>query len=98
MHKRLATAIAAVFCSLALMAQEPSGGVQGTIVSREGRTPVEKAKLILRSGSREVKTVESGADGKFMMEMVPDGMYDLVISADGKTEDEIVDIILRFIG
>ena len=24
--------------------------------------------------------------------------YDLVISADGKTEDEIVDIILRFIG
>jgi len=86
MHKRLATAIAAVFCSLALMAQEPSGGVQGTIVSREGRTPVEKAKLILRSGSREVKTVESGADGKFMMEMVPDGMYDLVISAHGFSE------------
>ena len=51
--KRLILTFTAAFASLALFAQAPTGGVKGTVVNRNGRVPVENARLVLKSGAAE---------------------------------------------
>ena len=54
MTKRLILAFAALIGSVALFAQEPSGGVKGTVIDRNGRQPVEKAHLVLMKGAAAI--------------------------------------------
>ena len=65
MIKRIILAFAAAFASLALFAQTPTGGVKGTVIDRNGRQPVENARLVLMMGATEVATVTSAQDGTF---------------------------------
>ncbi len=78
--KRAILTLAAILAGTMLFAQ-PSGGVKGTVVNRNGKQPVENARLVLMQGAAEVATVTSGADGTFYIPGLENGMYTLVIDA-----------------
>ena len=93
--KRILLALAALAACLSLSAQEFSGGVKGTVVNRNGRQPIEKAKLILYQGAAELATVETAEDGTFQILNLDNGMYTLVIQApeflENKVEVSVID-------
>ena len=81
MIKKITLASAALLLALGLSAQTYTGGVRGTVVSRSDRQPVTDAVLVLYQGTAEVATVHSGPDGRFLIEDLDNGVYDLVIQA-----------------
>ncbi|NLZ50780.1 MAG: carboxypeptidase-like regulatory domain-containing protein, partial [Rikenellaceae bacterium] len=81
LKKIIAAASAILLFANALMAQQPSGGVKGTVVTRGTREPVQNARLELYSGAEMLGTVLSAEDGTFMISGLPDGMYTLVITS-----------------
>ena len=83
MIKKLLLTIAAVLCATGLFAQAEWGGVKGTVVNRAGRAPIAGAALTLSQNGETVAAATSDADGKFLVEGLPNGMYDLMIKADG---------------
>ena len=89
MIKRIILAFAAAFASLALFAQTPTGGVKGTVIDRNGRQPVENARLVLMMGATEVATVTSAQDGTFYIPGLENGMYTLVIEAPEFLESQV---------
>ena len=73
-----------MFCSLLVFAQRNDwGGVKGTVVNRAGRAPIAGAALTLAQAGETVATAVSDADGKFLIEALPNGMYDLTVNANG---------------
>ena len=89
MIKRITLAFAALLATAALFAQAPTGGVKGTVVDRNGRQPVENARLVLMSGANQVATVTSAQDGTFLIPSLPDGVYTLVIDAPEFLENQV---------
>ncbi len=69
-----------MLCSIALFAQESDwGGVKGTVVNRAGRAPIAEAALTLSQNGETVATATSDAEGKFLIEGLPNGIYDMTI-------------------
>ena len=89
MIKKLTLATVALLLSLGLSAQTYTGGVRGTVVSRTDRAPVPGAVLVLYQGTAEVATVTSGDDGRFLIEDLDNGIYDLVIQAPDYLETRV---------
>ena len=89
MTKRIILAFAAALASLTIFAQGPTGGVKGTVINRNGRQPVENARLILKQGAAEIATVSSAQDGSFLIPELEDGMYTLVIEAPEYLESQV---------
>ena len=83
MIKKLLLTIAAVLCASALFAQSEWGGVKGTVVNRAGRAPIAEAAITLTQNGEAVAATTSDADGKFLIEQLPNGMYDMTIKAPG---------------
>ena len=84
MIKKVLLFIAAMLCSIALFAQESDwGGVKGTVVNRAGRAPIAEAALTLSQNGETVVTATSDADGRFLIENLPNGIYDMTIKAPG---------------
>ena len=76
-------ALAAAAVSVGLIAQTPTGGVKGKVINRADRNPVSGAVLTLKSGATEIGTIKSDLQGDFLIGDLADGMYDLVIEAQG---------------
>ena len=83
MIKRLVLTIAAVLCSAALFAQSEWGGVKGTVVNRVGRAPIAEAVLTLSQNGETITTAQADADGKFLVEGLANGIYDMKVQAPG---------------
>ncbi len=82
--KLLLTTIAAVLCSLSLFAQKSDwGGVKGTVVNRAGRVPVASAVISLSQNGAEQATAITDGEGKFLVEGLPNGIYDMTVKAPG---------------
>lgn len=81
MSRRIFLAASALFLVLTLSAQNYTGGVKGTVVSRLSKATIDGADLILYSGGQEVARVKAGQDGTFRIGNLRDGMYDLVIES-----------------
>lgn len=81
MNKRIFLAASALFLALTLSAQNYTGGVKGTVVSRLSKATIDGADLILYSAGKEVARVKAGQDGTFQIGNLKDGMYDLVIES-----------------
>ena len=79
MIKKYLLSISALILSVAMSAQNPTGGVKGVVVDRSSKTALDGAVLKLYSGTQEIATVRTGADGSFYIPDLKDGMYDLVI-------------------
>ncbi len=86
--KRILLAFAAILACAALGAQ-PTGGVKGTVINRNGRQPVENARLVLMQGASEVATTSTAEDGTFFIPELQDGMYTLVIEAPDFLETQV---------
>ena len=87
--KKILFALAALAACLTLSAQDFTGGVKGTVVNRNGRQPIEKAKLVLYQGATELMTVETAEDGTFEILNLDNGMYTLVIEAPEFLENKV---------
>ena len=84
MIKKVLLTIAAVLCSAALFAQNSGwGGVKATVVNRAGRVPVADAAITLSQNGETVASAISDAEGKFLIESLPNGIYDMIIKAPG---------------
>lgn len=75
--------------SVVLAAQNNTGGVKGTVISRTDKAPVTDASLTLYSGTAEVISVRSDENGNFSIADLPNGMYDLVIKAPDFIETRV---------
>ena len=89
MLKKLTLSLSVLLAGVLLFAQAPTGGVRGTIVSRNDRQPIEKARLILYQGANEVATVISAEDGTFLIPELQNGMYSLVVQAPDYLETRV---------
>jgi len=89
MIKRILLAFAVLLASVSLSAQENTGGVKGTVVNRNGRQPVENARLKLMQGASEIATAVTADDGTFQIPNLADGMYTLVIDAPEFLESQV---------
>ena len=84
MIKKVLLSIAAIICSFAIHAQENDwGGVKGTVVNRAGREPIADAELVISQRGEKIASAVSGPDGKFLIENLPNGMYDMTVKAQG---------------
>ena len=83
MTKKLLLTIAAVLCSALLFAQNPWGGVKGTVVNRAGRAAVAQAQIVLSQNGKEVASAQADGEGRFLVEGLENGVYDMTVRADG---------------
>ena len=84
MIKKLSLFIAAMLCSVALFAQTGEwGGVRGTVVNRAGRAPIADAALTISQNGETVAQATTDAEGKFLVEGLPNGIYDMDIKVPG---------------
>ena len=81
--------ISALILSVAMSAQNPTGGVKGVVVDRSSKTALDGAVLKLYSGTQEIATVRTGADGSFYIPDLKDGMYDLVIENSNYLQSKV---------
>ena len=83
MTKRLLLTIAAVLCSVSLFAQSQWGGVKGTVVNRAGRAPIAGADITLSQKGETAATATSDSEGRFLVEGLQNGVYDMTVKANG---------------
>ena len=89
MIKKYLLSISALILSVAMSAQSPTGGVKGVVVDRSSKTALDGAVLKLYSGTQEIATVRTGADGSFYIPDLKDGMYDLVIENSNYLQSKV---------
>lgn len=89
MIKKYLLSISALILSVAMSAQNPTGGVKGVVVDRSSKTALDGAVLKLYSGTQEIATVRTGADGSFYILDLKDGMYDLVIENSNYLQSKV---------
>jgi len=90
MIKRVLLFIAALLCSLSLFAQmSDMGGVKGTVVNRAGRAPIADAEITLSQGGESLATVISDSEGKFLVDGLQNGIYDMTIKVPGYLEAHV---------
>lgn len=89
MIKKYLLFISALILSVAMSAQNPTGGVKGVVVDRSSKTALDGAVLKLYSGTQEIATVRTGADGSFYIPDLKDGMYDLVIENSNYLQSKV---------
>ena len=81
MIKKVLLLVATLLFSLILSAQNDMGGVKGTVVNRAGRVPVAGAVITLSQNGEVMLTGRSGEDGKFLLEGLVNGIYDMKVEA-----------------
>lgn len=89
MIKKYLLSISALILSVAMSAQNPTGGVKGVVVDRSSKTALDGAVLKLYSGTQEIATVRTGADGSFYIPDLKDGMYDLVVENSNYLQSKV---------
>ena len=83
MTKRLLLTIAAVLCTASLFAQSQWGGVKGTVVNRAGKAPIPGADITLSQKGETAATATSDTEGRFLVEGLQNGVYDMTVKANG---------------
>jgi hypothetical protein len=84
MIKKVLLFVAAVLCSASLFAQSGFvGGVKGTVVNRAGRAPISSAQLTLSQQGEVVATATADAEGKFLVDGLANGIYNMTVTAPG---------------
>ena len=89
MYKKLIMALASVLCGAGLLAQAPTGGVKGTIVSRTDDSAVENATLTVYQGAVELAKTVSDEAGNFQIAGLENGLYNMTVIASDYLETTI---------
>ena len=87
--KRFLSALSALLWTALLLANTPTGGVKGRVLSKTDRYPLEHARVRLVTGVGLLDEVLTDAKGSFLLEEVPDGTYTLVFLATGYLENRL---------
>lgn len=87
--KRFLSALVALFWAAALLADVPSGGVKGRVLSKTDRYPLEHARVRLVTGVGLLAEVLTDEKGAFLIPEVPDGSYTLVFLCTGYLENRL---------
>ena len=87
--KKIFFALLALAACLSLPAQEFTGGVKGTVVNRNGRQPIEKAKLTLLLGASEIAVTQTAEDGTFEILNLDNGVYTLLVEAPDFLDNQV---------
>jgi len=88
--RRLLFSLLLLLLCFPLSAQEPStGGIKGKIVSRNGRYPVENARITILQKATPMGETCSDAKGSFQLDNLPDGYYTLVVEAPEYLENRM---------
>ena len=87
--KKALLLITAIFCTLGLFAQNPWGGVKGTVVNRTGRTAVAQAEIVLSQNGQQVAAAKADGEGRFLVEGLENGMYDMTVKANGYLDTHV---------
>lgn len=74
-------AVVFVFSSFAAFAQE-TGGVKGKVRTTKGDA-IAGASIVARQNGADVKSVNSGGDGKFVLDGLKPGIYNIVFDKSG---------------
>ena len=88
-HRKALAILSALLVSVSLLAQAPTGGMKGVVISRTDRSAIEKAALTLYSGTEVIASAVTDENGAFLMEGIADGMYDLVVLAPDYLETRV---------
>lgn len=75
-------ALAFLCLGFAADASAQSGGLKGTVRANNGGT-IAGATVTIRKDGRDLKTARSDAKGKFVIEGIPAGSYNVLFDADG---------------
>ena len=91
MFKKATLFLVMLLSVVTMAAQNTEGGIKGTVVNRSGRTPISNAKITLyQSASDEyVDSDISETDGKFLFEGITNGIYKMVVTANGFSQAEV---------
>ncbi|MCF0175219.1 MAG: carboxypeptidase regulatory-like domain-containing protein [Bacteroidales bacterium] len=82
MIRKITAILAASLLSVLSFAQT-GAGVKGTVVSRQGRVPVEGARMTVTPESGAATELTTPADGTFLVEGLPVGRLAIHVTADG---------------
>ncbi|MGN1232317.1 MAG: carboxypeptidase regulatory-like domain-containing protein [Candidatus Cryptobacteroides sp.] len=82
MKKILSLMLSMLVC-VAALAQSPTGGIKGKIVSRSGRVPIAEARLTLTDAEGTAARLTSDQNGDFVIEDLENGSYTILVEADG---------------
>ena len=89
MNKKLILILAALLTGSLAMAQSGIGGVKAKIVSRSGRIPIPAAEVVVSQDGQPLVKTHSDDDGSFVVDNIPDGDYQLTVSANGFSEGRV---------
>lgn len=91
-HRYIGIAALMAFCFLllpaAVFSQETAGNLMGFVYDKDGRTPLEDARVVLKKvkaqkGDKEYKSEPTGETGDYKMENIPEGRYRALIVVRG---------------
>ncbi len=82
-----------VICSVACLAQTPTGGVRGVVTDPSGAL-VPSANVVLTNSTGGSKSATSGADGVFAFEHLVPGRYSASVTATGFAALSLHDIMV----
>ena len=66
-----------------------TGGIKGTVVDRNGRAPIQGARVELYRDTQLIEMMATDENGSFLFESLPDGPYTLRITAPDYLENLI---------
>ena len=70
----------------------PTYAVGGTVTESGGQTAVSGAAVKLMRGKTQIAAKTTGADGKYNFTKVPAGVYNVVVTKDGKTVTRLITV------
>lgn len=89
MFRKLLFATILLLASFTTYGQQHSGGVKGTIISRADRSPITNAQIVLKLNSEEIAIAMTDNQGRFSIENLPDGIYELNIKATDYIDSKV---------
>jgi len=87
--KRFLSVWVALLWTVLLLANSPTGGVKGRVLSKMDRYPLEQTRVQLLEGASLLAEAYTDAKGSFLLEEIPDGSYMLVIASAGYLENRL---------
>src|SRR4030095_3863204 len=75
--------IAMTLAPLSLAAQEPTGGIEGTVTDPQGAVVPNATISIRNTGTNATRTVNGGDDGHYKAASLPPGVYEVKATAQG---------------
>src|SRR4051794_9385784 len=86
--------LASLILTVTAVAQTNSGSITGLVKDQNGAVLANATVKVTNLGTNEVKTVQTDADGRYEVPVLPTGRYSVEASSEGFQPQKISDINL----